>query len=72
MRSSRGRIDLKSVLDLVLLPRAAQVLVPPLQGAGDSLVNTVTTGFVQSDAFKNDVADGEPGGAHPDQLSVDR
>jgi len=48
----QGRIDLKSVLDPVLPPRAAQVLVPPLQGAADSLVNTVTTKFVQSDAFK--------------------
>jgi LPXTG-motif cell wall-anchored protein len=48
----QGRIDLKSVLDPVLPPRAAQVLVPPLQGAADSLVNTVTTRFVQSDAFK--------------------
>ena len=48
----QGRLDLKSVLDPVLPPRAAQVLVPPLQGAADSLVNTVTTKFVQSDAFK--------------------
>ena len=48
----QGRIDLKSVLDPVLPPRAAQVLVPPLQSAADSLVNTVTTKFVQSDAFK--------------------
>jgi LPXTG-motif cell wall-anchored protein len=48
----QGRLDLKSVLDPVLPPRAAQVLVPPLQSAADSLVNTVTTRFVQSDAFK--------------------
>jgi hypothetical protein len=48
----QGRLDLKSVLDPVLPPRAAQVLVPPLQSAADSLVNTVTTKFVQSDAFK--------------------
>jgi len=47
----QGRLDLKSVLDPVLPPRAAQVLVPPLQSAADSLVNTVTTKFVQSDAF---------------------
>jgi hypothetical protein len=47
----QGRIDLKSVLDPVLPPRAAQVLVPPLQGAAD-VVNTVTTKFVQSDAFQ--------------------
>src|SRR4029077_11105702 len=33
----QGRIDLKSLLDPVLPPRAAQVLVPPLQGAADSL-----------------------------------
>jgi LPXTG-motif cell wall-anchored protein len=48
----QGRLDLKSVLDPVLPPRAAQVLVPPLESAADSLVNTVTTRFVQSDAFK--------------------
>jgi LPXTG-motif cell wall-anchored protein len=48
----QGRIDLKSVLDPVLPPRAAQVLVPPLQSAADALVNTVTTKFVQSDAFQ--------------------
>ena len=48
----QGHIDLKSVLDPVLPPRAAQVLVPPLQSAADALVNTVTTKFVQSDAFK--------------------
>ena len=47
----QGRIDLKSVLDPVLPPGAAQVFVSPLQVAGDSLVNTVTTRFVQSDAF---------------------
>ncbi len=48
----QDRIDLKSVLDPVLPPRAAQVLVPPLQSAANSLVNTVTTKFVQSDAFQ--------------------
>jgi LPXTG-motif cell wall-anchored protein len=48
----QDRIDLKSVLDPVLPPRAAQVLVPPLQSAANSLVNTVATRFVQSDAFK--------------------
>jgi LPXTG-motif cell wall-anchored protein len=48
----QDRLDLKSVLDPVLPPRAAQVLVPPLQSAANSLVNTVTTRFVQSDAFK--------------------
>ena len=48
----QDRLDIKSALDPVLPPRAAQVLAPALQGAANSLVNTVTTRFVQSDAFK--------------------
>ena len=48
----QDRIDIKSALDPVLPPRAAQVLTPALQSAANGLVNTVTTKFVQSDAFK--------------------
>jgi LPXTG-motif cell wall-anchored protein len=48
----KDRVDISPLLNEVLPPRAAQVLAPPLQGAADSLVNTVTTRFVQSDAFQ--------------------
>jgi len=45
-------IDIKSYISEVLPPRAAQALGPPLQSAVSGLVNTVTTKFVQSDAFQ--------------------
>ena len=48
----QDRIDIKSTIDPVLPPRAAQVLAPVLQSAANALVNTITTRFVQSDAFK--------------------
>src|SRR5215468_3518619 len=48
----QDRIDIRSAIDPVLPPRAAQVLGPALQSAANGLVNTITTRFVQSDAFK--------------------
>jgi LPXTG-motif cell wall-anchored protein len=47
-----SHIDIKSYISDVLPPRAAQALGPPLQSAVSGLVNTVTTRFVQSDAFQ--------------------
>lgn len=47
-----SHIDIKSYISEVLPPRAAQALGPPLQSAATGLVNTVTTRFVQSDAFQ--------------------
>jgi LPXTG-motif cell wall-anchored protein len=47
-----AHIDMKSYISDVLPPRAAQALGPPLQSAVSGLVNTVTTKFVQSDAFQ--------------------
>ncbi|SOD72465.1 hypothetical protein SAMN05892883_1856 [Jatrophihabitans sp. GAS493] len=43
-------VDVKALLADVLPPRAA-VLAGPLQSAANSLVNTVATKFVESDAF---------------------
>ncbi|SDJ42078.1 hypothetical protein SAMN05444157_3287 [Frankineae bacterium MT45] len=45
-----ANVDVKALLADVLPPRAA-VLAGPLQSAANSLVNTVATKFVQSDAF---------------------
>ena len=47
-----SHIDIKSYISDVLPPRAAQALAGPLQSAVTGLVNTVTTKFVQSDAFQ--------------------
>lgn len=47
-----AHLDVKSLLTDVLPPRAAQVLAGPLQSAASGLVNTVTTRFVESDAFE--------------------
>jgi LPXTG-motif cell wall-anchored protein len=47
-----AHIDIKSYISDVLPPRAAQALAGPLQSAVTGLVNTVTTKFVQSDAFQ--------------------
>jgi hypothetical protein len=45
-------LDVRSLLDDVLSPRAARALSGPLQSAASALVTTITTRFVQSDAFK--------------------
>jgi LPXTG-motif cell wall-anchored protein len=47
-----AHIDIKSYISDVLPPRAAQALAGPLQSAATGFVNTVTTRFVQSDAFQ--------------------
>lgn len=47
-----SHIDVKSYISDVLPPRAAQALAGPLQSAVTGFVNTVTTRFVQSDAFQ--------------------
>jgi LPXTG-motif cell wall-anchored protein len=47
-----ANIDMKAYISEVLPPRAAQALGPPLQSAVSGLVNTVTTRFVQSNAFQ--------------------
>lgn len=45
-------LDVKGLVTDVLPPRAAQALAGPLESAVTGLVNTVTTRFVQSDAFQ--------------------
>jgi hypothetical protein len=47
-----AHLDVSSALGQVLPPRASQLLSGPLQSAAEGLVNTVTTRFVQSQAFQ--------------------
>ena len=46
-----AQIDIQSIVEQTLPPKAS-ILAGPLQGAVSGLVNTVTTRFVQSPAFK--------------------
>ena len=50
-RQVQANIDVSSLLADVLPPRA-QVLAGPISAAMDSLVNSITTKFVRSDAFQ--------------------
>jgi LPXTG-motif cell wall-anchored protein len=50
-RQVQDNLDVPALLSDVLPPRAAQALGGALQGAVNSLVNNVTTKFVQSDSF---------------------
>jgi hypothetical protein len=45
-------LDVRSLVGQVLPPQAARLLGGPLQSAAESLINTVTTRFVQSPAFQ--------------------
>jgi hypothetical protein len=46
-----AQIDIQSIVDQTLPPKAS-ILAGPLKGAVSGLVNTITTRFVQSPAFK--------------------
>jgi hypothetical protein len=48
-----SRVDLAGAVEQALPPRAADLLSGPVQSAATGLVTTVTTKFVQSDAFVN-------------------
>jgi hypothetical protein len=52
-RQVQANLDVASLVSDVLPPRAAQALGGALQGAVNSLVNTITTNFVRSDNFQN-------------------